>query len=380
MDAYLVDWARSPFHFARKGKLAALRPDDLAAQVVRALLQRQPFAAREIEDVLLGCAYPEGEQGDNLARIVGFLAGLPVEIGGMTMNRFCGSSMSAIHTAAGQLDIGAGDAFLCVGVEAMSRVPQGGLNPAPNPALMERYPEAYTAMGMTAENLARSHGITRAEQDAFALRSQRKAAAAFERGAFGDELVPVRTPDGTVVDSDGCLRPATSLEGLAALKPAFLPAGVGTVTAGTSSPLTDGAVAVLVANEAFLRRHELQPLARIRAVATAGCPPEIMGIGPVPATRKALQRAGLALHEIGVVEINEAFAAQALACLRELDLDETRINPHGGAIALGHPLGATGARITAKAAQLLQRGGHRYALATQCIGGGQGIATVLERA
>ena len=380
MDAYLVDWARSPFHFARKGKLAALRPDDLAAQVVRALLQRQPFAAREIEDVLLGCAYPEGEQGDNLARIVGFLAGLPVEIGGMTMNRFCGSSMSAIHTAAGQLAIGAGDAFLCVGVEAMSRVPQGGLNPAPNPALMERYPEAYTAMGMTAENLARRHGITRAEQDALALRSQRKAAAAFERGAFGDELVPVRTPDGTVVDSDGCLRPATSLEGLAALKPAFLPEGVGTVTAGTSSPLTDGAVAVLVANEAFLRRHELQPLARIRAVATAGCPPEIMGIGPVPATRKALQRAGLALHEIGVVEINEAFAAQALACLRELDLDETRINPDGGAIALGHPLGATGARITAKAAQLLQRGGHRYALATQCIGGGQGIATVLERA
>ena len=380
MDAYLVDWARSPFHFARKGKLAALRPDDLAAQVVRALQQRQPFAAGEIEDVLLGCAYPEGEQGDNLARIVGFLAGLPVEIGGMTMNRFCGSSMSAIHTAAGQLAIGAGDAFLCVGVEAMSRVPQGGLNPAHNPALMERYPEAYTAMGMTAENLARSHGITRAEQDSFALRSQRKAAAAFERGAFGDELVLVRTPDGTVVDSDGCLRPATSLEGLAALKPAFLPEGVGTVTAGTSSPLTDGAVAVLVANEAFLRRHELQPLARIRAVATAGCPPEIMGIGPVPATRKALQRAGLALHEIGVVEINEAFAAQALACLRELDLDETRINPDGGAIALGHPLGATGARITAKAAQLLQRGGHRYALATQCIGGGQGIATVLERA
>jgi acetyl-CoA acyltransferase len=380
MDAYLVDWARSPFHFARKGKLAALRPDDLAAQVVRALLQRQPFAAGEIEDVLLGCAYPEGEQGDNLARIVGFLAGLPVEIGGMTMNRFCGSSMSAIHTAAGQLAIGAGDAFLCVGVEAMSRVPQGGLSPAPNPTLMERYPEAYTAMGMTAENLARRHGITRAEQDAFALRSQRKAAAAFERGAFGDELVPVRTPDGTVVDSDGCLRPATSLEGLAALKTAFLPEGEGTVTAGTSSPLTDGAVAVLVANEAFLRRHDLQPLARIRAVATAGCPPEIMGIGPVPATRKALQRAGLALHDIGVVEINEAFAAQALACLRELELDEARINPDGGAIALGHPLGATGARITAKAAQLLQRGGHRYALATQCIGGGQGIATVLERA
>lgn len=379
MDAFLVDWARSPFHFARKGRLAGLRPDDLAAQVVRQLLARQPFDAGEIEDILLGCAYPEGEQGDNLARITGFLAGLPETVPGMTMNRFCGSSMSAIHVAAGSIATGAGDAFLCVGVEAMSRVPQGGLSPSPNPTLLQDYPQAYTAMGITAENLARSHGITREQQDAFAVRSQRKAAAAFERGAFAQEVVAVRTPDGSAVDADGCLRPATTAEGLAALKCAFLPEGEGTVTAGTSSPLTDGAVAVLVASEAFVRRHGLRPIAQVRATAVAGCPPEIMGIGPVPATRKVLVRAGLALDDIGVVEINEAFAAQALACLADLGLDETRVNLEGGAIALGHPLGATGARITAKAAQLLGRTGSRYALATQCIGGGQGIATLLER-
>jgi acetyl-CoA acyltransferase len=377
MDAFIVDWARSPFHFARKGKLAALRPDDLAAQVVRALLARQPFEAAALEDVLLGCAYPEAEQGDNLARIVGFLAGLPSDVGGMTMNRFCGSSMSAIHVAAGSIATGAGEAFLCVGVESMSMVPQGGLTPRRNPKLASEYPEAYTPMGITAENLAQRHGIGRKAQDAFAVRSQAKAAAAFQSGAFGDEVVAVKLPDGSAVDSDGCLRPATTLDALAALKPAFLEDG--SVTAGTSSPLTDGAVAVLVASERFVREHRLQPLAQIKAIATAGVPPEIMGIGPVPATRKALARAGLALHQVDLVELNEAFAAQALACLQALELDEARVNLHGGAIALGHPLGATGARITGKAASLLARGKARYALATQCIGGGQGIATVLER-
>jgi acetyl-CoA acyltransferase len=379
MDAFIVDYARSPFQFARKGRFASLRPDDLAAQVVSALVARQPFEPALIEDLILGCAYPEAEQGDNLARIVGFLAGLPAQVGGMTLNRFCGSSMSAIHAAAGSIATGAGDAFLCVGVESMSRVPQGGLHPSPNPLLLERYPEAYTAMGITAENLASRHHIDREAQDAFAVRSQRKAAAAFERGAFAQEVVPIRLPDGSVVDSDGCLRPATSMQGLAGLKPAFLPEGEGSVTAGTSSPLTDGASAVLVASEAFLRAHRLQPLAQIRSVAVAGCPPEIMGIGPVPATRKALARAGLTLGDMGLVEINEAFAAQAMACLQELDLEEERINLDGGALAIGHPLGATGARITGKAAQLLQRTRERFALATQCIGGGQGIATVLER-
>jgi len=377
MDAYIVDFARSPYQFARKGRFAGLRPDDLAAQVVRALVARQPFEPELIEDIILGCAYPEAEQGDNLARIVGFLAGLPDTIAGITMNRFCGSSMSAIHVAAGSIATGAGDAFLCVGVESMSRVPQGGLSSSPNPKLMEQFPQAYISMGMTAENLAARYNISREAQDAFAVTSQRKAAAAFQGGAFSKEVVPIRLDDGSIVDSDGCLRPSTSMEGLAALKTAFL--ADGSVTAGTSSPLTDGASAVLVASEAFVREHGLKPLAQIRSVAVAGVPPEVMGIGPVPATRKALWRAGLQLADIGLIELNEAFAAQAQACLLELELDTTRVNLDGGALALGHPLGATGARITGKAASLLQRTGQRYALATQCIGGGQGIATVLER-
>jgi acetyl-CoA acyltransferase len=377
MDAYIVDYARSPYQFARKGRFAGLRPDDLAAQVVRALVTRQPFEPALIEDILLGCAYPEAEQGDNLARIVGFLAGLPDTIAGITMNRFCGSSMSAIHVAAGSIATGAGDAFLCVGVESMSRVPQGGLSSSPNPTLLQEYPQAYISMGMTAENLARRYSIARADQDAFAVTSQRKAAAAFEAGAFAGEVVPIKLDDGSIVDSDGCLRPSTSSEGLAALKTAFLEDG--TVTAGTSSPLTDGASAVLVASESFVRAHGLKPLAQIKSIAVAGVPPEVMGIGPVPASRKALARAGLALDDIDLVELNEAFAAQAMACMHDLGIDPAKLNLDGGALALGHPLGATGARITGKAASLLQRTGGRYALATQCIGGGQGIATVLER-
>ena len=376
MNAYIVDFARSPFQFARKGKFAGLRPDDLAAQVVRALMARQPFEPALIEDLIAGCAYPEGEQGDNLARIVGLLAGLPDTIAGITMNRFCGSSMSAIHMAAGNIAAGAGDAFLCIGVESMTRVPQGGLSSSPNPKLLEGAPQAYISMGMTAENVAKRYAISRAEQDAFAVASQRKAAAAFEAGAFAKEVVAVKLPDGSVVDGDGCLRPATSMEGLAALKTVFL--ADGSVTAGTSSPLTDGASAVLVASEAFVRTHGLKPLAQIKSIAVAGVPPEVMGIGPVPATRKALARAGLALDDIDLIELNEAFAAQALACVMELGLDPAKVNLDGGALAIGHPLGATGARITGKAAALLQREGKRYALATQCIGGGQGIATILE--
>jgi acetyl-CoA acyltransferase len=379
MDAYIVDFARSPYQFARKGKFAGLRPDDLAAQVVRALVARQPFEPALIEDIVLGCAYPEAEQGDNLARIVGFLAGLPDTIAGITMNRFCGSSMSAIHVAAGSIATGAGDAFLCVGVESMSRVPQGGLSSSPNPKLLqEGYPQAYISMGMTAENLARRYSIARTEQDAFAVASQRKAAAAFQAGAFADEVVPIKLADGSTVDSDGCLRPTTTAEGLAALKTAFLEDG--SVTAGTSSPLTDGASAVLVASESFVRSHGLKPLAQIKSIAVAGVPPEVMGIGLAPATRKALARAGLSLDDMALIELNEAFAAQAMACVIELGMDAAKLNLDGGALALGHPLGATGARITGKAASLLQRTGGRYALATQCIGGGQGIATVLERA
>lgn len=377
MDAYIVDFVRSPYHFANKGRLAGMRPDDLAAQVVRALLARQPFEATEIEDVILGCSYPEGEQGDNLARIVSFIAGLPERVAGVTVNRFCGSSMSAVHMAAGSIATGAGEAFLCVGVESMSRVPQGGLSPSRNPGLMERFPQAYVAMGMTAENVAERFGVDRAAQERFAVESQRKAAAAVEAHAFDSEIVPIQLPDGMVVAADGCLRPATTAEVLASLKPAFIERG--SVTAGTASPLTDGATALLVASEAFVRRHGLRPLAQLKAAAVAGCPPELMGIGPVPASRKALQRAGLIASDLGVVEINEAFASQAAASVRELGLDPHAVNLDGGAIAIGHPLGATGARLVGKAASLLQRTGHSHALATQCIGGGQGIATVLAR-
>lgn len=377
MDAYLLDFARTPFQFARKGAFVTLPPAELAAQLVRGLLARQAFPTAELEDVLLGCAYPEGEQGDNLARIVALLAGLSEHVAGATINRFCGSSMTSIHAAAGSIATGAGEAFLCLGVESMSKVPQGGLHPSPNPRLQELRPEAYISMGMTAENVARRCGISREMQEQFAATSQAKTSVAMAAGDFADELISVQLADGTTVVEDGCLRPTTTLEGLAALKPAF--AADGTVTAGTSSPLTDGAAAVLVVSEAFLRRHNLTPLAQLRAVAVAGVGPEVMGLGPIPATHKALARAGLLMADIDVVELNEAFAAQALACQQELGIAANRLNLDGGAIALGHPLGATGARITGKAASLLKRTGGRYALATQCIGGGQGIATVLER-
>ncbi|MCY1277751.1 3-ketoacyl-CoA thiolase [compost metagenome] len=371
--AVIAGYARSPFHFARKGALIDLRPDDLAAQVLRGLVEQLDLDPALLEDVIMGCAYPEAEQGMNIARIASFRAGFPDSLGGMTVNRFCGSSMSAVHIAAGQIALGAGEAFLCAGVESMTRVPMGGFNVSPNPSLLQDFPQAYMAMGHTAEEVARRYRISREEQEAFAVESHAKAAAARERGAFAAEIVPVALPAGPIGE-DGCIRPGTSLEALAQLKPAF----GGTVTAGTASPLTDGSAAVLVCSEAFARRHGLDILARIKAVAVAGCPPEIMGMGPLHATRKVLQRAGLDIADIDLVEINEAFASQSIACVRELGLDMAKVNLDGGATALGHPLGATGARITGKAAALLRRSGGRYAIATQCIAGGQGVATLLE--
>jgi len=381
VSAVIAGFVRTPFHFAKKGRLVDVRPDDLAAIALRGLVSRTRVERSLIEDVIMGCAYPEAQQGNNIARIASLLAGLPLASGGATVNRFCGSSMTAIHYAAGQIAIGAGEAFICAGVESMTRVPQGGFNFAPNPRFKSSSTadadidiEAYISMGRTAEKVAARFDVSRKQQEQFAFESQRKAAAAVTSGRLAAELVPVDTPQG-VVDADGCLRPQTTLEALAALKPAF----DGTVTAGTASPLTDGAAAVLVTSEQFANAHGLDVLARIRAVAVAGCEPEFMGMGPVPATRKALARAGLTVADLDVVEINEAFSSQAIACLRELEIPFEKVNLDGGAIALGHPLGATGARITGKAAQLLQREGGRYALATQCIGGGQGIATVLER-
>ena len=366
---------RSPFTPAAKGELARVRPDDLAAQVIRGLIGKSRIKPEDIEDLIVGCAFPEAEQGLNVARLIGFLADLPLTVAGVTVNRFCGSSMQAIHMAAGAIQMNAGEAFICAGVESMTRVPIMGFNPMPNPALYDRYPQAYMSMGETAENVAANYVLNREEQDAFAAQSHVKAARAQAEGRFADEIIPIATGEGTV-ERDGCIRPDSTVEKLADLKPAFDENGM--VTAGTSSPLTDGAAAVLVCSEDYAEKAGLEPLARIKGIATSGCQPEIMGIGPVGSSKKALARAAIGVADLDVIELNEAFAAQALASIRDLGLDTAKINLDGGAIALGHPLGATGARITGKAAQVLKREGGRYALATQCIGGGQGIATVLE--
>ena len=370
-EAVIVGYVRSPFHFAGKGALAKTRPDDLAAAVVKGLIAATGLNAADIEDVLLGCAFPEGEQGLNVARLISFISGVPQSAGAATINRFCGSSMQAIHSAAGAIAMGAGDVFICAGIESMSRVPMMGFNPMPNPELAERMPSAYISMGITAENLAKKYGISRAAQEEFAVASHAKAAKAREAGNFKDEIVALPASS-----EDGCIRPDTNLAALAGLKLAFDQNGA--VTAGTSSPLTDGAAACLVVSVDYAKRHNLPVLAKIKSIAIAGCAPDIMGIGPVAATRKALDRAGLSINDIDIIEMNEAFAVQAMACLRDLNIDMSRVNIDGGALAIGHPLGATGARITGKAAALLKREKKKYALATQCIGGGQGIATILE--
>ncbi|MES2985427.1 MAG: thiolase family protein [Pseudomonadota bacterium] len=371
-SAVIVGYLRSPFTPAYKGQLAQTRPDDLAAEVIKALVSKTGVNPADIEDVLLGCAFPEGEQGFNLARMVGLLAGLPVTTGGLTINRWCGSSMEAIHIAAGNIASGKGEVFIAAGVESMSRIPMGGFNPMPNPALYASVPDAYIGMGLTAENVAKKFHVERAAQEAFALASHRKAAAA----NFADEIVPIKTKAG-MVDKDGTIRADSTPEDLAKLSPVF--DVYGTVTAGTSSPLTDGAAAVLVTSEDYAKKHKLPILARIKSMAITGLDPAIMGLGPISASQKALARAGLTIKDIDVIELNEAFAAQSIPCIGELGCDAAKVNVEGGAIALGHPLGASGARITGKAALLLSRGKGKYALATACIGGGQGIATVLER-
>ncbi len=374
-NVVIAGYARSPFHFANKGLLAKVRPDDLAAQVVRGLVDRTGVNVDDIEDLILGCAFPEGEQGFNMARLVVLMAGLPINVAGTTVNRFCGSSMQSIHNAAGAIQMNAGEVFICAGVESMSRVTMGGFNPMPNPALLESNPAAYMSMGETAENVGKEYNIGCEEQEQFAVLSQQKAADAQSLGKLEKEIVPIQM-NGLTVDTDGCLRPGTSTEDLAGLKLAFDENG--SVTAGTSSPLTDGAAATLVCSETYAQENGLEPIARIRSIAVSGCKPETMGLGPIFASRKALARAELTADNIDVVEINEAFATQSIASVRDLGLDIDKVNVDGGAIAIGHPLGATGARITGKAAQILKREGGRYALSTQCIGGGQGIATVME--
>lgn len=369
----ICGFKRSPFHFASKGALAKVRPDDMAAAVVQALVKETGVNPEDIEDLLLGCAFPEAEQGFNVARIVVQLAQLPISIAGATINRFCASSMTSVHIAAGYIQMGAGDVFICAGVESMSRIPMGGFNPMPNPRLGEIYPQAYMAMGETAENLAKKYQVTREEQEKFALASHQKAAKARQAGHFKGEIVAINGNE-----EDGCIRAETTLEALAGLRPVFDEGG--SVTAGTASPLTDGVAAVLVASEEYARANNLPIMARIRSVSVAGCAAEIMGIGPVPATHKALARAGLDIKDIELVELNEAFAAQSIPVIRDLGIREETVNIDGGAIALGHPLGASGARITGKLAALMQREGKSLGLATMCVGGGQGAAIILEKA
>ncbi len=370
--AVICGYKRSPFHFANKGELARVRPDDMAATVVNALVKSTGVKADDIEDLIMGCAFPEAEQGFNLARIVVQLAGLPDSIAGVTVNRFCGSSMTSIHMAASYIAMGAGDVFICAGVESMSRIPMGGFNPMPNPNMPKVCPAAYIGMGETAENLANKYKIDRATQDKFALNSQQKAAKARDAGKFDDEIVAIGD-----VKQDGCIRGETTIEALGGLNPAFDEKG--SVTAGTASPLTDGASAVLVASEEYAKKHKLPILARIKSIGVSGCQADIMGIGPVPATQKALARAGLKMSDIDIVELNEAFSAQSLSVIEELGIDQSKLNLDGGAIALGHPLGASGARITGKLASLMQREGKKLGLATMCIGGGQGTAIILEK-
>jgi acetyl-CoA acyltransferase len=369
-EVVICGYARSAFTPAKKGQLAKVRPDNLAAEIVKGLVAKNKINAEDIEDLILGCAFPEAEQGMNLARNVVFLAGLPNQVGGVTVNRFCASSMQAIHQAVGAIKSGSGDLFVAGGIESMSRVPMPGFNPMLNPGLIEM--DAYIGMGHTAENLAKKYSISRDEQEKMALESHQKASEAQENGEFKDEIITINE-----IDTDGCIRSETSLESMAKLKPAFDKKGV--VTAGTSSPLTDGAAAVIVCSEKYAKDNNLEIMAYIRGMAISGCNPEIMGIGPVISSQKALKRAGINLEDIDIIEMNEAFAAQSLACVKELGIDMSKLNIHGGAIAMGHPLGASGARITGKAASLLQKQNKRYALSTMCVGGGQGCATVLER-
>ena len=374
-NAVIAGYSRSPFTISYKGELKSLRPEDILAQVINKLISPSNLNKDDIEDVIVGCAFPEGEQGFNIGKVVTFMCDLPRSVAGMTVNRWCGSSMQAIHNAAGSIAMGSGRVFICAGVESMTRVPMLGFNPMPHPQLLEDNPNVYLSMGITAENVAKKYNIDRKEQQEFAISSHEKASNADSKGNFKDEITSIKN-DTIDVIKDGGIRPGTSQEILDGLKLAFDQNG--TVTAGTSSPLTDGAAATLICEENYAKENGLDILARIKSCAVNGCDPEVMGLGPIGASLKAMDRAGINSADLGVVELNEAFASQSLACVQDLELDKKIVNLDGGAIALGHPLGATGARITGKAAQLLKREGKKYALATQCIGLGQGIATVLE--
>jgi 3-oxoadipyl-CoA thiolase len=396
-SAVIVDALRTPIG-RHGGALARVRPDDLAAVVIRALLERTGVDPGSVDDVILGCANQAGEDNRNVARMALLLAGMPVSVPGQTVNRLCGSGLQAVVSAAQAVRAGEGECFVAGGVESMSRAPWVTLKPEEafpraSPAVADttvgwrfvnsKLPSEWTiSLGETAEEVARRCGISREEQDAFALESQRRAARAMDESRFDDEMVPVeivgRKGERTKVDRDEHPRPDVTIEKLAAMRPAFVRDG-GTVTAGSSSGINDGASALLVMSEDAARAAALRPMARIVASAVAGVSPEVMGMGPVPATRKALERAGLGIHDLDLIELNEAFASQSIACLRELGADPEKVNVNGGAIALGHPLGASGARVLTTLVHELARREQRYGLATMCIGVGQGIATIVER-
>jgi acetyl-CoA acyltransferase len=373
-EAFIVSAVRTPVGKAPNGALRYARPDEMAATVIAEALRRVPsLDPADVEDVILGCAMPEAEQGLNVARIASLRAGVPTSASAVTVNRFCSSGLQAIAYGAERIITGGASVVVAGGTESMSMVPMGGNKIAPNPALVDAYPDVYLTTGLVAENHVRDYGISRDEQDAFALRSHQRAVAAIDAGRFGHELVPV---GGLAIDEGP--RRDTSIEALAKLKPAFH--AKGTVTAGNSSQTSDGASAVVVMSGARVRELGVQPLARFVAFATAGVEPERFGIGPVPAVRKVLKQAGLALDAIDLVELNEAFAAQVLACLRELPIDLERLNVNGGAIALGHPLGCTGSKLTATLLYEMKRRNARYGLVTMCVGGGMGAAGIFERA
>jgi acetyl-CoA acyltransferase len=389
-EAVIVSGARTAVGRAHKGSLRTVRPDDMAAAVIKAAVERAPgLEASEIEDVIMGCAMPEAEQGLNVARIAALRAGLPHTVAGQTVNRFCSSGLQTIALAAQQIMAGMGDVIIAGGTESMSMVPMSGHVYAPNPDLAEMSPEVYIGMGLTAENVARQHQISREEQDQFALRSHQNAAQAIESGKFRDEITPLDVAvtqvgsNGKSVtkqysfDTDESVRRETSLDALAKLKPAF--AAGGSVTAGNSSPMNDGAAAVVVMSREKADALGIKPLARFVSFAVGGVPPEVMGIGPVAAVPKALKLAGLSLDDIDLIELNEAFAAQALAVSKQLGFDMNKLNVNGGAIALGHPLGCSGAKLTVSILNELKRREGRYGLVTMCIGGGMGAAGIFER-
>jgi|TARA_B100000470_G_C19775640_1_gene385163 acetyl-CoA acyltransferase len=366
----IAGYSRSPFTMAKKGELIDIKPVNLLAEVIKNLVSKSKVNPNDIEDIVIGCAFQVGEQCFNIGKLVTFLSGIDIKTSGMTVDRWCGSSMEAIHIAAGKIAMGSGKAFICGGVESMTRVTTG-FDPMPYPYSEKENPNVYFSMGITAENVAKKYNITRKEQQEFAISSHQKAFEAQSKGNFNNEITVIGN-----CSKDSNIRPNSNQETLDGLKLAFDQNG--TVTAATSSPLTDGAAATLICEEQFAKDNNLEILARIVSTAVQGCEPGLMGLGPIGASKKALERAKLSTKEIDIVELNEAFASQSLACIKDLDIDQKKVNLDGGALALGHPLGATGARITGKAAELLRRENKKYALSTQCIGLGMGIATIIE--